>query len=160
MRAIAALLRARSPGERAILFVLGSVVAIVLYVLAIAAIDARRQKLVNRVTLLSMQADALERDAVEIERLRGVARAAPVGGDLRTAIESEARASGVARTLQRLDTKSANEAEAVLASVAFGDWLAWVSTLQRQGIRIETCRIEALANPGLVNVTAAFVRGR
>ncbi|HEX2829451.1 MAG TPA: type II secretion system protein GspM [Burkholderiales bacterium] len=160
MKALAAAWRARTPSERTVLAVLVAVAAILLYVVAFGAIDARRQKLGERVNALSAQAAALERHAAEIERLRGIARAAPAGGDLRAAIETEARARGVARSVTHLDNKSANEVEAALPSVAFGDWLAWVAALQRQNVRVATCRIEALSTPGVVNVTATFVRGR
>jgi general secretion pathway protein M len=160
MKAIAAAWRVRTRSERAVLAVLVAIAAIVLYVIAFAEVEGRRQKLSSRVNMLSVQAAALERDAAEIERLRNAARAAPAAGDLRTAIEAQARASGVSRNVVRLDSKSADAIEAVLAPVAFGDWLAWVSALQRQGIRVETCRIEALATPGLVNVTATLTRGR
>lgn len=159
MKALAAAWQARTPSERTVLAALGVVVAVLLYVVAVGALDARRQKLDERVTALSAQAAALERDALEIERLRGAARA-PAGGDLRAAIETEARATGIARSVARLEDKAADTVEAALQSVAFGDWLAWVSALQRQNVRVETCRIEALPPPGLVNVAVTFVRGR
>ena len=42
----------------------------------------------------------------------------------------------------------------------FADWLAWVATLQEQHIRLDSSRIEALSTPGLVGISATFVRAR
>jgi type II secretory pathway component PulM len=44
-------------------------------------------------------------------------------------------------------------------AVAFAAWLAWVERLQSQQVRVDACRIEALATPGLVSAAATLVRG-
>jgi type II secretory pathway component PulM len=44
--------------------------------------------------------------------------------------------------------------------VAFADWLGWIAALESQHVRLEAARIEALAAPGLVGVTATFARSR
>jgi type II secretory pathway component PulM len=43
--------------------------------------------------------------------------------------------------------------------VSFADWLAWLATLQSQQVRVEAARVEALATPGMVSVTATLTRG-
>jgi type II secretory pathway component PulM len=43
--------------------------------------------------------------------------------------------------------------------VSFVDWLAWLATLQAQQVRVEAARVEALAAPGMVSVTATLTRG-
>jgi hypothetical protein len=44
--------------------------------------------------------------------------------------------------------------------VSFAGWLGLVSALQAQHVRLEAGRIEALAAPGLVSVSATFARSR
>jgi type II secretory pathway component PulM len=48
----------------------------------------------------------------------------------------------------------------VFGSAPFADWLAWITSLQTQQIRLDSSRIEALSTPGLVGVTATFVRAK
>ena len=60
----------------------------------------------------------------------------------------------------RMDARDADQVQVVFGSVAFADWLTWVASLQGQNIRVDTGRIEALSTPGLVSVTATFVRAK
>jgi general secretion pathway protein M len=49
----------------------------------------------------------------------------------------------------------------VFGAVPFADWLNLVVGLKSQQVRLDTCRIEALAtSPGLVSVTATLVRAK
>ncbi len=77
---------------------------------------------------------------------------------MRTLIQAQAGSAGLASALVRIDAPDANRVQVVFGAVAFPDWLNWVATLNSQNIRVETCRIEALSKPGLVSVTATFVR--
>ena len=61
---------------------------------------------------------------------------------------------------ERIDAPDANQVQVVFGSVAFADWLAWIASLQTQHIRLDSSRIEALSTPGLVGVTATFVRAK
>ena len=110
------------------------------------------------VAALRVQAARVDQQAAEIERLRAAARTSAPQRDLRELVEGEARAAGLA--LASLNVRSADEVEAVLANVPFTGWIAWLSTLQAQQVRVQRARIEALAMPGMVSVTASFTRGR
>jgi general secretion pathway protein M len=140
--------------------VLGAVIAIAVYVAVAMAVDRDRRAIATRVSILTAQAAAVDSHAAEIERLRSAPQPVQSRDDLRSVLEIEARASGVARMPVKIVARSADEAEVAVAAAPFADWLAWVAALQRQQVRVETCRIEALATPGLVNATATFVRAR
>ena len=45
-----------------------------------------------------------------------------------------------------------------LGALSFVDWLGLIAALESQHVRLEAARIEALAAPGLVSVTATFTR--
>jgi general secretion pathway protein M len=141
-----------------IILVLSAAIIAILYVFLLVSANRSRPQL--RASVLSLRTDAsrLEQQAAEIERLRAVRPPIASQTDLRTLIQAQAGSAGLASALVRIDAPEANRVEVVFGAVAFPDWLNWVVTLNTQGIRLETCRIEALSQPGLVSVTAAFVR--
>jgi general secretion pathway protein M len=148
----------RSPRDRIVIAVLAALVGTVLYLWLIQAATQARTRLGSSLPVLRAQALHLDRDATELERVR-TARVPPTPQtDLRTQVQAQATASGLAGALLRIDAADANQAQVVFGSVAFADWLAWVAALQAQNIRLSTTRIEALSTPGLVSVTASFTR--
>jgi general secretion pathway protein M len=46
----------------------------------------------------------------------------------------------------------------VFGAVPFADWLGWVAALQAQNVSLDAARVEALAAPGMVSVTATLGR--
>ena len=110
--------------------------------------------------MLSLRTDAvrLQQYAGEVERLRAVRPPTVSQTDLRTLIQAQAESAGLASALVRIDAPEANRVQVVFGAVPFPDWLNWVVALNAQRIRLETCRIEALSKPGLVSITATFVR--
>jgi type II secretory pathway component PulM len=79
---------------------------------------------------------------------------------LRALVQTQADRAGLARALVRLDVLDGNQVKAVFGAVPFADWLNWVTGLQSQQVRLDACRIEALSAPGMVSVTATFIRAR
>ena len=150
--------QARAPRERVIIAALAVMIVVVLYVSLVYSAGRARPPL--RASVLSLRADAarLDQQAGEIERLRAVPPPAASQIDLRTLIQAQAGSAGLASALVRIDAPDANRVQVVFGAVAFPDWLNWVATLNSQNIRVETCRIEALSKPGLVSITATFVR--
>lgn len=150
--------QSRTPRERNIVLVLAAIVVVTLYVALVVSAGRARPQL--RASVLSLRADAirLEQHASEVDRLRTVRAPAASQTDLRTLIQDQAGSAGLAETLVRIDAQDANRVQAVFGAVAFPDWLNWIVALNAQNIRLETCRIEALTKPGLVSVTATFVR--
>ncbi len=150
----------RAPRERMVVAALAVVLGAALYLWLVQSADRARVQLRTTVTTLRAQATRLEQQAVELERLR-VAPATPASQtDLRTLVQAQAGAAGLARALARIDAPDANQVQVVFGAIAFADWLNWVASLQSQQVRLDACRIEALSMPGLVSVTATFIRAK
>jgi len=150
----------RSPRDRVIITVLAAVVGLALYLSLLQSAYRARAQLGASVSVLRTQALRLDADANELARARAVPALPAAQSDLRTQVQSQAAAAGLARSLLRLDARDADQVQAVFGSVVFADWLAWVAALQAQRIRLDTSRIEALSTPGLVSVTATFARAK
>lgn len=150
----------RSPRDRVIIAVLAAVVGALLYISLVRAAYQARTQLGASVSGLRAQSLRLDADANELVRARAAPAAPAPQSDLRTQVQAQAGAAGLAGALQRIDARDADQVQVVFGSVAFADWLAWVATLQAQRIRLDTSRIEALSTPGLVSVTATFARAK
>jgi type II secretory pathway component PulM len=148
----------RSPRDRAILLALAIMIALALYAALVVSADRARPQL--RASVLSLRTGAiqLEELASEIERLRGMRPPIATQTDLRTLVQSQAAAAGLASALVRLDATDTDHVQVVFGAVAFSAWLNWVIALDTQQIRLEACRVEALPSSGMVSVTASFVR--
>ena len=160
LRQLWQLWQARAPHERLAIMVLASAIALLLYLWLLQSAGSARRQLASSLASLQAQSGRLDRDAAELQRLRALPPAAPAQGDLRSLVQAQAGAAGLARALQRIDGTDANQLQVVFGAVAFSDWLAWVATLQAQHVRLDSCRIEALSTPGLVSVTATLIRVR
>lgn len=150
----------RSPRDRVIIAVLAAVVGAALYLLLVQSAHRARTQLGLSVSVLRAQALRLDSDATELARVRAAPAAPAPQTDLRTQMQDQVGAAGLARALTRIDVRDADQVQVVFGSVAFTDWLALVVTLQGQHIRLDTSRIEALSTPGLVSVTATFARAK
>jgi general secretion pathway protein M len=150
----------RSPRDRVIITVLAAVVGALLYISLVRAAYQARNQLGASVSELRAQSLRLDADANELVRARAAPAAPAPQSDLRTQVQAQAGAAGLAGALLRIDARDADQVQVVFGSVAFADWLAWVATLQAQRIRLDTGRIEALSTPGLVSVTATFARAK
>lgn len=84
----------------------------------------------------------------------------PILGQPCPVLQARIDAAGLGRTLVRLVADNPDQAQMVLGSIAFVDWLALVSSLQSDHIRMDNGRVEALSAPGLVGVSATFIRAR
>jgi len=150
----------RPPRDRVIIAILAAVVGAVLYLWLVQSAYRARTQLVSSVFVLRAQALRLDSDATELARLRATPVPPAPQTDLRTQVQAQAEAAGLARALLRIDAQDANQVQVVFGSVAFADWLTWVASLQAQRIRVDTGRIEILTTPGLVGVTATFTRAK
>jgi general secretion pathway protein M len=150
--------QSRAPRERVVLLALAVVILIALYVSLVSTAMRVRPRLQANVLALRADATQLERFSSEIERLRTTRPPAASQTDLRTLLQAQAGSAGIGNAVVRIEVQDANRAQVVFGAVPFPEWLNWVVALNVQNIRLETCRVEALANPGLVSVTAGFVR--
>ncbi len=122
--------------------------------------ETARTRLRTAVTTLQAHAHQVDGQADEIERLRGKPTAPASQTDLRTLIQNQANAAGLARALGRVDATDADQVQVVFGSIAYAEWLAWIDRLEMQQVRLAACRIEALSARGMVSVTATLVRAR
>lgn len=150
--------KSRSPRERAIIAALAVLLGVVLYAWLVQSAGRARVQLHMSVAALRAQASRLDQQALELGRLRAAPAATVSSTDLRTLVQARVGAAGLARALLRIDAPDADHVVVVFGALAFADWLDWIAGLQAQQIRLETCRIEALATPGLVSVTATLAR--
>jgi general secretion pathway protein M len=150
----------RAPRERVVVAVLAAILGAALYLGLVQSADRARAQLRTAVTMFRAQAARLEQQAAELERLRATPPATASQTDLRTLVQAQADTAGLARALVRIDATDANQVQVVFGAVPFADWLNWVAGLQSQQVRLDACRIEALSTPGLVSVTATFIRAR
>jgi len=150
--------RSRSPRERAVVAVLAVVLGVALYGWLLQSAGPARTRLQTSVTALQAQAARLDRQAAELVRLRAAPAATASATDLRTLVQARIDAGGLARALVRIDAPDVDHVVVVLGAVAFADWLGWIAGLRAQQVRLEAARIEALAAPGLVSVTATLAR--
>jgi len=150
--------RSRTPRERAIAAGIAVLFGVALYLALVYALDRSRAQLRADVATLRVQSAKLDRQAAEIERLRALPKPPPRQGELRALIDAEARAAGFTPAQIRVEARGADEIQVVLTSVPFAVWLGSVARLEAQQARVETCRIEPLSTPGMVSVTATFVR--
>lgn len=148
----------RSPQERRVIIVLAAVFGIALYLLLLQTAHRARKQLGPAVFQLRAEAIRLDKSAAEIARLRAMPAIAPPETNLRQLMQAQVDAAGLARSLERIDSGDASQIKVVFGAVPFADWLAWVVTLQKQQIRLDSSRVEALSTPGLVSATATFIR--
>ena len=150
----------RSPRDRIIIGALAALVVALLYLALVQSAQRARMQLGASLQSLRAQAVRMEADVNELARVRA-APAVPVAqSDLRTHMQAQAVAVGLSGAVVRMDARDADQVQVVFGSVPFADWLTWVASLQAQNIRIETGRIEALSTPGLVSITATFIRAK
>ena len=152
--------QARAPRERAIIAVLGVLLGVALYAWLLQSATRARAQLRTSVAMLQTQAAGVEQQAAEYARLRAAPAISASKTALHTLVQAQAGAAGLARALGRIDAQNADQVVVAFGAVAFADWLGWIAGLQAQHIHLEACRIEALATPGLVSVTATLVRAK
>lgn len=142
------------------MIIVGLAVLVIVTLYAYLLVSANRARPQLRASVLSLRTDAvrLEQYAGEVERLRAARPPTVSQTDLRTLIQAQAESAGLASALVRIDAPEPNRVQVVFGAVPFPDWLNWVVALNAQSIRLETCRVEALSKPGLVSVTATFIR--
>ena len=153
---------ARSPKERLIAYGAGSVLlATLLYLVLLGPGLTARNQLTTRLPLLRAQLDDMQQQQKEIVVLRKKLGTASQSGDVKTLLQTSAARTSFVGSVDRLDAVSSDKAIMRAAPVVFDDWLAWVEKLQREfGIRLDTSRINALDQPGLVRIEATFTVGQ
>jgi type II secretory pathway component PulM len=151
---------ARAPRERRVLAIAAAVLGAAAYILVVHSAGQGRAQLGTGVAALREQAVLMDRQAVEIDRLRAKPVTPEPAMDLRTLLQARTDAAGLSGALTRLDVADPEHAQVSFGAVRFADWVAWVAALQAQRVRLDTARVEALSTPGMVSAAATLSRAK
>jgi general secretion pathway protein M len=132
------------------------VVVLIFYVWQPIARD--RQKLRANLPQLRTNAEQVRLNAAEVARLKTLpASAALPKGGIRGAVESSAAAFKLRDSMSQVSMEGDGRITLSMAAVPFDNWVRWLGHLQEQyRIRLESCRVEALPQPGMVRIKAVL----
>ncbi len=150
----------RAPRERMVIAALAAVLGTASILWVLHSADRARGQLGPSIAALRTQAALLDQQAAEHELLRATPAPPASPTDLRTLVQARVDAARLSGALTRLEAQDADHVRITFGAVSFADWLAWIAALQAQHVRLESARVEALAAPGLVSVSATFARSR
>jgi general secretion pathway protein M len=148
-----------SPRERWLIgggFGLLLVVVLIFYVWQPVVRD--RQKLRANLPQLRASAEQMRLNAAEVVRLKTLTSSAalPKGG-IRGAVEESAAAFKLRDSIGQVSLEGDGRISISLDMVSFDNWVRWLGHLQEQyRIRLESCRVEALPQPGMVRIKAVL----
>lgn len=153
--------RTRVPRER---FVLagGSALLVLALGFAYAWLPMQRDVVQLRQALpqLRVQARQLQQDAQEVARLKAQPAVTREAGSLALAVEQRALATGLRERIESITPQDAGHVRVLLPQVAFDAWIAWLGELQTShGVRVDSARIDATDDSGMVSVDAVLVGG-
>jgi general secretion pathway protein M len=152
--------RSRAPRERVVLAG-GSALLVLALGIAYGWLPIQRDAAQLRTALPQLRAQALQlqQDAAEATHLKA-RPAVSQGGSLATIIEQRATAGGLREQIESITPQDAGRVRVVLPEVAFDVWIGWLGELQAShGVRVESARIDAGEEPGMVKVEAVLAGG-
>lgn len=153
--------RTRAPRERLILAG-GSALLVLALGFAYVWLPMQRDVTHLRQALPQLRAQArqLQQDAQEVTRLKTQPAVARGTGSLALAVEQNAQAMDLREHIESITPQDADHVRVLLPQVAFDVWLTWLGELQTShGVRVESVRIGATDDPGMVSVDAVLVGG-
>lgn len=152
--------QSRTPRERIVVTVLAVMLGVGAYVWLLQSGGQARARLQVSVASLRAEFAGLELRALELERLRATPVTPVSRGDLGEQVQAQVDAVGLGHALARLDVPDADRVVVGFGAVDFAAWLNWVASLNSQHVRLAACRIDALAEPGMVGASATLQRDR
>ena len=121
---------------------------------------AARRSLSTALPRLRAQVEDMRWQRAQVLALRAKAGAATQRGDLTAMLRASVAQAPFSGAIERVDMLSDSKVRVVGGPLRFDTWLAWAEALHRElGVRIETCRVNATDQPGLVRVEASFSSG-
>lgn len=134
--------------------------AALLYAYLWQPITVERNKLRATLPQLRENAAQMQRQAQEAARLKASVTPTPRGETIKPAIYQAAKEAGLDSKTLQVNTLDEGRADIALATASFDAWTVLVAILQKnQGIRLESCTIEALPEAGKVSVRAVVTAG-
>ena len=159
MRTVVEAWRSRPERERSFLAAGALVVGVMLYVALVwLPLERMRARLGADLPALRASIASLERDAVEVKRLRGTPSSIP---QHRLPLASLMSANAWGRELPGVQVSVPDEKHVRIsgADVAFTALLDWLTTAQAaHGLRVESARMDALPAAGRVRAELTLVR--
>ncbi len=151
----------RSLRERTVLAGAGALVlATVLYALLWDPGLEARKRLSATLPRLRAQVEDMRLQKKEVELLRRTPGITSPNADLRALLRASVERSPLQRSVERIEWRTNDRVLVAASAVEFDQWLDWVRALQRElGVRLDSCEISALAQPGQVRVEAVFASG-
>lgn len=132
---------------------------IIVYFYLWQPLSQERLRLRASLPQLKLSAAQMRANVDEVMRLKANLNQAPQSAQsLHTMLEQSAAAYKLRESMSQLNTEGDNRIRLSMASVPFDDWIQWLAQLQTQyRIRLESCRVEGLAQPGMVKVEAVLI---
>jgi general secretion pathway protein M len=152
--------RSRAPRERVVLAGGSALLALALgFAYGWLPMQRDAAQLRKALPQLRAQAHQLQQDAAEATRLKA-RPAGSHGGSLAAIVEQRATAGGLRERIEAITPQDAGRVRVVLPEVAFDAWIGWLGELQAShGVRVDSTRIDAGDEPGLVKVEAVLAGG-
>jgi general secretion pathway protein M len=153
--------RSRAPRERVVLAGGSALLALALgFAYGWLPMQRDAAQLRKALPQLRTQAQQLQQDAEEAKRLKARPVLAREGGSLAAVIEQRATAGGLREQIGSITPQDAGRVRVALPEVAFDAWIGWLGELQAShGVRVESTRIDAGEEPGMVKVEAVLAGG-
>lgn len=137
---------------------LAMVLAALMYFYAWQPLGRERHRLRASLPQLRANAERMHLSAAEAARLKALPSSAslPQGG-IRDAVEQSAAAYKLRDSISQISAEGGGRLGITMAAVSFDSWARWLGQMQAQyRIRLESCRVEALPQPGMVRVQAVL----
>jgi len=145
----------RTPGEQATLWIASALLAFGLaYAYLWLPVTRERDRLLVRVPELRGEVQGMDRDARELERLRGALRRTH---DLRTTIEQAAAAAGIQAAPGWVSPQGADRVRVTIPAARPEQAFTWAARTQSAGgVRLESIRVTRLGESDRVRVETVF----
>jgi len=148
--------RERAAVTLAAMLVLGAALYLMLWAPGMAARDSLSAALPR----LRAQLEDMRWQREQIVELRKKVGATSPRGDLAAVLRAATAQGPFGSEIERIDALPGGKVRVQGGPLSFAAWLAWVGGLQRDlAVRIDSCRISALEQPGMVRVEATFSSG-
>ena len=122
-------------------------------------LSTERIKLRTAQPALRAAAASMSAQAKEAASLRQKTGDALTGPALQAAIQQAANESGLDGKSLQITQPDEHHANISIPSTAFNNWIVLTERLQGKQVRVESCSIETLAEPGMVRVRAVMSAG-
>lgn len=122
-------------------------------------ITVERNKLRTSLPQLRVNAAQMQRQAEEVSQLKTTVIPAPHNEAIKSAISQAANESGFDSKTLQVNLLNENRANIALAAVSFDAWTNLVANLQKKGMRLESCTVEALPEQGMASVQGVVTTG-